>query len=449
MAKILLIEDDTSLRQIIAEVLRSSTHEVWAFDCAEKGIVAMREAEFDLVLTDLKLGKKTGIDFVREVREFNSLTPILLMTAYGTVDLAVSAIKLGAQDFFMKPFDLEFLEKTVSKYLDVGISVRRKSLSGEIVTKNPKMLELIRLVSKAIKLDTPILITGESGVGKEVLARYIHNHSRSNNPFVGVNCGSIPKNLIESEFFGYEAGAFTGATVAKEGFFEAANNGTLFLDEIGEMTPAAQVKLLRAVQEGENRRVGSTKAKPVNVRLISATNRDLEVEVSKGNFREDLFYRICVFSVRIPPLRDRKDDIPLLVDHFLTDFSNSVNFSSDDTSRAHLPKVQVTNEAMRDLYSYDWPGNIRELQNTIERAVILSDGVIDRQHLALNKQESNVEKAASTGLLELSQIAQKNTEVRAILEALTNSKGNKTKAAKDLGVSYKTLLTKIKEYELF
>ncbi len=314
------------------------------------------------------------------------------------------------------------------------------SSSSKIITVNKKFKEVLALAERVAPLSTPVLLIGESGSGKELLSRYIHEKGKTKQgPFVGVNCASVPKDLMESEFFGFEAGSFTGASTSREGFFESAHKGTLFLDEVGEMPLSLQVKLLRAIQEGEIRRLGGSAAIPLTVRIISATNRDLELDVEKKLFREDLFYRIGVFILKIPPLRERKEDIPLLAKHFCQSFAKE--------QKREVP--ELTEAAIKQLVKYTWHGNVRELENVIERALIFCDTVISPEHLQFTGSAGEESEAlCSRTLAEISQIAQQNAESAAILQALTLTAGNRVKAAQILDVSYKTLLNKIKLYKL-
>jgi two-component system, NtrC family, response regulator AtoC len=321
-----------------------------------------------------------------------------------------------------------------------GTSLRNNSSDKMIYTASKALKDLLLLADKVAPLQTPVLIIGESGSGKELLSRYIHaKGNTASGPFVGVNCGSVPRDLMESEFFGYEEGSFTGAGHSKEGLFESAHSGTLFLDEIGEMPSALQVKLLRAIQEGEIRRLGGTRSRAVSVRIISATNRDLEDEVEKKLFREDLFYRIGVFVLKIPPLRERKEDIPYLAKYFCETFCKA--------QKRAVP--EISQEAMNLLLKHHWPGNVRELENVIERALIFSGSVIQLEHLEFTgSQETNNQILCMKSLAEISQIAQQNAETSAILQALSMTGGNRVKAARILDVSYKTLLNKIRQYKL-
>lgn len=437
MARILVVEDNESLRGSLYDLLRRMKHDVLMASTAEEALEIIYLNTFDLLITDLVLPKQSGIDLISEVRNSCSQIPIVVMTAHASLDTAVDVLRLGAQDFLTKPFSPECLAKVIERQLS-----QRDSLTVNdeqcVITKNPKMKEILNIAKKLGPLPTSVLIHGESGSGKEVLAKYIHyTGSRKKAPFIGINCASIPKNLMESEFFGYEPGAFTGATNSKEGLFEAAHNGTLFLDEVAEMPMSLQVKLLRAIQEGETRRLGGTKSKSVNVRVISATNKNLEKQIESMQFREDLFYRLGVFVIEIPPLRERREDISPLADFFAARYKDTLG----------LKEVSISKEAKQVLFSYSWPGNVRELENIIERALIFSNGNIEAEHVQVLDSQDQI----GVGELHLAQIAeaaQRNAETAAILQALLMHQGNKTKAAKTLGVSYKTLLTKIKDYNL-
>lgn len=335
---------------------------------------------------------------------------------------------------------MEHFEETFGNQGTVVRDAVSSRSSCEILTQNKQLCYILDLASKVASLNTPVLITGESGSGKDLLARFIHAQGRTENaPFIGVNCASVPKDLMESEFFGYEAGSFTGAHTSRVGLFESAHQGTLFLDEIGDMPVSLQVKLLRAIQEGEIRRLGSSKSIPLNVRIISATNRDLEEDVEKNIFREDLYYRIGVFVLQIPPLRDRKEDIPLLAKHFCEVLSRA--------QKRDVPRI--TNEALHSMAGYSWPGNVRELENVIERALVFSHDEITADSLQFTASQVSPEMSfLQRPLAEIAQIAQQNAETSAIIQALTLTGGNRVKAASLLEVSYKTLLNKIRLYEL-
>lgn len=445
MEKILLVEDDSSLRDVLTTVLENDGFAVTAQPDAESAISCLRKDTYSVVLSDFKLPEKNGIDLLREVREFSKNLPFIIMTAYGTIDIATTAMKLGANDFIAKPFEPEDLSRMLNdvihhrRILDRtnGTRTRReRSFLGE----DPAILKLLHQAKKVARVDTSVLILGESGTGKELVARYIHEHSpRSDKPFVAVNCAAMPAELLESEFFGHESGAFTGATQTRKGVFEVAAEGTVFLDEVGDMAPHLQVKLLRALQEKEIKRVGGNQTIKVAPRIIAATNHSIDDSIKKGNVREDFYFRIAVVTFTIPPLRDRSSDIDLLANHYLSYFCQSIG-------RETL-KIDAAARAL--LHQHTWPGNARELENVIERAVIMADTAIRPEHLGITLESTieSVEDSTMT-LMQISQIAARKAETEVISRTLKRTGGNKLRAAKILGVSYKTLLNKIKEYEL-
>lgn len=416
----------------------------------QEGIRRFREEKVGLVLTDLKLPKGDGLAVLSAVKEDDPLIPVIIMTAYGTIDVAVKAIKEGAYDFITKPFDTDHLLHLIKRALhNQRLIAENKLLKEElssqrgmptIIGKSEKILEVARNVQKVAQTKTTVLLLGESGTGKELFARAIHYLShRREFPFVPINCAAIPKELLESELFGYEKGAFTGAETRKLGRIELADKGTIFLDEIGEMDMGLQSKIMRVLQEGEIERIGGIKTIKVDVRIIAATNKDLERAVSEGRFREDLYYRLNVFPITIPPLRERIEDIPLLVDYFIRKYSAELK----------IPGKRISQEAMDLLLRYKWKGNVRELENTIERAMILCDGnIIGPEHIALqSRYVDELEMLPLNGTLEDTvKEALRIAETKRIKKALIEAKGNKSRAAGILDISYKTLLTKIKEY---
>ncbi|GAB5047148.1 sigma-54-dependent transcriptional regulator [Thermodesulfovibrio sp. TK110] len=377
-------------------------------------------SDFSLIITDVKMPRMNGIEFLAEIRKRGIFTPVIVITGYGSVEDAVKAMKLGAVDYIMKPFSMDSLKSLVFRLIPE---------EDEIVAESPQMRRLLEIAREIAKTDITVLLTGESGVGKEVIARYIHKHSpRANKPFVAINCAAITETLLEAELFGHEKGAFTGATERKPGKFELANKGTILLDEISEMAYRLQAKLLRVIQEKEVDRVGGTKPILVDVRIIATTNRDLWEEVKKGNFREDLFYRINVFPLRIPPLRERTEDIVPLAEFFVKRLSNkmSKNFT-------------ITEEMKKYLLSNSWQGNVRELENFIYRSAVLStDG-----QLRIPDDEVFFEEKKSVKIGKI-----KDIEKDLIIDALKKTQGNRTKAAKILGISVRTLRNKINEYGL-
>jgi DNA-binding NtrC family response regulator len=451
---VLLVEDKESMAQMLRETLAAEGYAtVIARDGAE-GIRQIGENRFDLVLSDLKLPKKDGLEVLRSSKAENPLTPVILMTAYGSVDVAVAAIKEGAFDFITKPFDTDHLLLLIRRALETqklcaeNILLRDELASKfgapRIIGKSAGIVEVAQQVQKVAQAKTTVLLLGESGTGKELFARAIHNLSpRSEYPFVPINCAAIPRELLESELFGHEKGAFTGADARKIGKFELADKGTIFLDEIAEMDLSLQAKLLRAIQEGEIERVGGLKSVKIDVRIVAASNKDIEKAIEEKLFREDLFYRLNVFPVTIPPLRERKDDIPLLVEFFIQKYCKEVKSAPKNMSK----------DALDALINYPWKGNVRELENCIERAVILCDGeTITTDHITLNEKlvfESTFRNLPMDGPLdETAREATRIAETQRIIRALRETGGNKTRASELLRVSYKTLLTKIKDYNI-
>jgi len=452
METILVVEDKESMAAMLKETLEAEGYNVIPARDAAKGIKYLKDGKIDLVLTDLKLPDKNGIDVLKASREENHLTPVIVMTAFGSVEAAVSAMKEGAFDFITKPFDTDHLIILIKRALETQRLVTENILLKEevssrfglpgIIGKSRNIVAVAQIVQKVAATKTTVLILGESGTGKELFARAIHNlSSRKHYPFVPINCAAIPKALLESELFGHEKGSFTGADARKMGKFELADKGTIFLDEIGDMDLSIQAKLLRAIEEGEIERVGAITSITLDVRIVAASNKDIEKAVEEKKFREDLFYRLNVFPVRVPPLRERKEDIPLLVEYFINKYCNEMK----------TPLKSVSKEALDILMGYHWKGNVRELENTIERAVILCDAdVITPDHFVLSKEvvSDPVTAFSSTeGTLEsVAKEALRTAETKRISSALHETRGNKSKAAEILQVSYKTLLTKIKEY---
>ncbi len=452
METILVIEDKESMAEMLKETLESEGYSVFIAEDGEKGIKLLRENRIDLVLTDLKVPIKDGIDVLKASKEENSMVPVIIMTAYGSVETAVEAMKLGAFDFITKPFDTDHLLMMIKRAIETQRLITENLLLKEefatklgiprIIGKSKSIINVAQIVQKVAPTKTTVLLIGESGTGKELFARAIHNLSpRKEYPFVPINCAAIPRDLLESELFGHEKGSFTSADTKKLGKFELADHGTIFLDEVGDMDLTLQSKLLRAIETGEIERVGAIKPVRVDVRIVAASNKDLEKAVEEKKFREDLFYRLNVFPIQIPPLRERKEDIPLLVDFFIKKYCQEIK----------TPVKEISKEALELLSNYYWKGNVRELENAIERAVILCEGdIITPEHFILDKytKTSPGEKPEMiSGTLEyVSKEATRKVETQRILDVLKQTKGNKTKAAEILQVSYKTLLTKIKEY---
>ncbi len=421
MKSVLIIDDEPDMGFALKEAMSRLGFNVHFYRNAANVLSSVNLSDFSLIITDVKMPKMDGLEFLAEIRKRGIFIPVIVITGFGKVEDAVRAMKLGAVDYIMKPFSMETLKSLVSRLI---------TEQDEIVAESKEMRRILEIVREIAKTDITVLLTGESGVGKEVIARYIHKHSlRSSQPFVAINCAAITETLLEAELFGYEKGAFTGATERKPGKFELANKGTILLDEISEMAYRLQAKLLRVIQEKEVDKVGGTKPVAIDVRIIATTNKDLAEEVKKGNFREDLFYRINVFPIRIPPLRERIDDIIPLAEFFLKRLSNkmSKNFT-------------ITEDMKKYLLKRPWHGNVRELENFIYRSAVLSqDGILRLQEEELDLFEE--EKPIKAGTL-------KDAERELIVDALKKTKGNRTKAAKILGISVRTLRNKINEYGL-
>lgn len=454
MATILIIEDKESMLEMLKQTLEAEGYEVITSKDGAEGIKNISNEKVDLILTDLKLPKKDGFDVLKAARDENPLLPVIVMTAYGTIETAVKAVKQGAYDFITKPFDTEHLLLLIKRAIHANRLATENILLKEefsdrfglpkIIGKSSQMQEITAKIQKVAPTNATVLIYGESGTGKELFARAIHFLSRRKDaPFWAINSAAIPRELLESELFGYERGAFTGADARKLGKLELADKGTVFLDEIGDMDLALQAKLLRVIQEQTIERVGGTRPIKIDVRVVAATNKDIEKAVHNGTFREDLFYRLNVFPIRIPPLRERKDDIPALAMHFLHKYSAEVRKGP----------ITISDEAMDILLKLPWRGNVRELENVIERAVIYADGgVIRPEDLGIN--EANIIDALAEHvpmdgpLHSVAEAAIRVAESRRIRQVLKQTGGNKSRAAEILQVSYKTLLTKIKDYRL-
>lgn len=448
---VLVVEDKLSMARMLKSTLEGEGYKAVTAGSAEDGLKAVDSGRVDIVLTDMKLPGMSGLDMLRRLREHRPLIPVIMMTAFGTIELAVEAVKAGAYDFLTKPFDTSHMLVLVEKALEAGRIASENLLLKEefaesfgaprIAGVSRALMDTVNLVKKGAPTKATMLLTGESGTGKELFARAIHHLSpRAAGPFVPINCAAIPKDLLESELFGHEKGAFTGAEARRIGKFELADKGTIFLDEVGELDMSLQAKLLRVLQGEQFERVGGSSPITVDVRVVAASNRDLLQAANDGLFREDLYYRLNVFPVRIPPLRERREDIPVLASGFASKFSLELN----------KPVPEIAGSAMDALIAHQWKGNVRELENCIERAVILADaGVIGLEHLGLPVQTAGPEAGRSGEALPLHEVggrASSLAEARAIRAALESSGGNKTKAAEALGVSYKTLLTKIKDY---
>ncbi len=445
MDLILVIEDNTSLRDVLCQVLARDGFSVLDAETAEVAHSILSSHAVSCVLCDFRLPGADGIELLKIVRELHPNLPFVIMTAFGSVDIAVEAMKSGATDFISKPFEPSSLAPMLREVIQHDrilnrASFTRKEMTHDILTRSPKMQRILAQAHQVAKVDTSVLLLGESGTGKEVLAHYIHEHSpRREKPFIALNCGAIPAELLESEFFGHEAGAFTGATQMRQGVLEVASEGTVFLDEVGEMPPLLQVKLLRALQEHEIRRVGGNTTIKVAPRIVAATNRSMQEALESGEIREDFYFRLAVVTFALPPLRDRVEDIRPLMEHFIDHFR----------SKMGREDLEISELAADILESYSWPGNIRELENVIERAVLLADDEIRPEHLGIQLQlDLKALEEATRTLPEIAARAVQLAEVEAISRALKITKGNKSKAAQFLGVSYKTLLHKVREYKL-
>jgi len=449
--RVLIVDDDAGLRESLELVLAAEGYEVATAADAEAAVRRAEEAPTDVVLCDLRMPGMDGLELLPHLARRLPGATLILMSAYGSAELAIEAMRRGAYDYLAKPFQpgealLALRKARERERLRRANQLLRREMErtlGErpIVAASPAMIEVLELLERAAEFKTTVLLTGESGTGKEVLARAIHAQSgRRDEAFVGVNCGAIPENLLESELFGHARGAFTGADRARRGLFVEADGGTLFLDEIGELPPALQVKLLRALQEEEVRPVGESKPRRVDVRVLAATARDLEADVAEGRFRQDLFYRLNVVRVRVPPLRERREDIPLLVDHFLAHFRDTLG----------RPVRGMSDEALDTLVAYPWPGNVRELENVIERAMILASGDrITLRELPANVVSDAATSAPAPGAADFTlRRARRAAEVEAIRRALAATDGNRTHAARLLEISHRALLYKIKEYGL-
>lgn len=442
METILVVDDEKNYLLVLKELLIEEGYEVAIAQSAAEALKIFQETELDLVITDMKMPGMSGMELLEVLKEKDFHLPVIMMTAFGTVEKAVEAMKKGAYDYILKPFDNEVLKKTVAKGLAMGQVIKaNRLLSGELKEKfGPTDLigsslpirQVRELISKVAGTKATVLISGESGTGKELVARAIHfNSPRKDKPLVSVNCSALAETLLESELFGHEKGSFTGATAQRKGRFETADGGTLFLDEVGEMSPSVQVSLLRVLQNREFERVGGNKTIKVDVRVITATNKDLSKEIAIGHFREDLYYRLNVVHIEVPPLRDRKEDLPLLVRYFLERFAKEMN-------KKEVPSLAP--EAMGALLAYDWPGNIRELENMLERAVILSSRPIiyleDLPFTSIIPPGAKLDE-----VLEL-------IEKKMITQALTLAGNVQAHAAELLGITRQSLFSKMKKFAL-
>jgi len=451
MSTILVIDDKDSMREMLTASLTSEGYDVEVAGSGDVGIAKSKEKHFDVILTDLKMPDISGMEVLTQVKEHDPDTAVIVMTAYGTIETAVEAMKRGAFDFLQKPFDVDHLQMLVVRALENQRLVAENLLLREelaqslgfaqIIGASEKMVEVSRLVQKVSPSDTAVLLTGESGTGKELFARAIHSLSgRKNKPYITINCAAIPGELLENELFGSEKGAFTSSHARKMGKFEIADGGTVFLDEIGDLEFSLQAKLLRVLQDHSFERLGGNKPIEVDVRVIAATNQNLQEAIGKQRFREDLFYRLSVFPIHVPPLRERHDDIMPLANYFVEKYSRRMKKGEKSLSR----------EAIVILERYHWPGNVRELENTIERSIILAEGKkIKPEHLAIRLPSSeDIRLREGAGLREVGQYAQAQAERGMIVRVLGQTRGNKRKTAEILKIDYTTLFEKIKKYAI-
>ena len=433
--RILVVDDEKNLRRVLANELSAEGFEVNEADTGVKAMDLLENDDYDVMVLDLNLPGLNGMEVLKKIRLLDLPTEVVILTAHATVPAAIEAMKLGAYDFLTKPFDIEVLKvvaqkagekkKLLSENIHLKTQIRRQSETDGFITRNPRMVEILESVKKVALADFPVLISGESGVGKELVAKAIHNGREQNGgPFIPINCGAIPENMMESELFGHEKGAFTGAFERKPGLLEIAHTGSLFLDEIGELPASLQRKLLRVIETGSFFRVGGTKEVKVNVRFISATNKDLKQEVEKSNFRSDLYFRISTFVIQIPPLRERKEDIPPLLEYTLR---KTPSFKTKKFSP----------EAIKILSEYSWPGNVRELQNVIHRTLLLTkEDVIEPDDLP-----GDLLGERKTHALRLEDVERDH-----ILDILKKAGGQRRKAAEILDVDPKTLYRKLQDY---
>ncbi|MDY7031850.1 MAG: sigma-54 dependent transcriptional regulator [Thermodesulfobacteriota bacterium] len=449
--QILIIDDEENMRHMLSTLLGKEGFNIVTASSGKEGMKCLEKADFDVILCDVRMPEMDGLAFLKELQGKKTESPVIMMSGYGTIDTAIEAMKLGAYDYISKPFKPDEIILTLKKAEErerlrrenifLKSEIRKEYSFGNIIAKSPGMRVIFDTIKKISGYKTTVLLTGESGTGKELIARAIHyNSTRSEKPFVAVNCGAIPENLLESELFGHVKGAFTDAHKDKKGLFEETDGGTLFLDEISELPFQLQVKLLRILQEEEVRRLGDNKSIKVDVRIIAATLKNLSQEVEKGDFRADLFYRLNVLPIDIPPLRERKEDIPLLVDHFIQKYNGKLGTNIQG----------ITKDALNELLKCDWSGNVRELENTLERAMVLGES--DRiENVDVPPKIGEAEEFAGVSIPHDELSIKKTSQVierHLITKALKKTAGNRTQAAKLLEISHRALLYKIKEYAI-
>jgi DNA-binding NtrC family response regulator len=445
--KILIADDEKNMIWALKKALKSEEYSVITALNGREAIEQVENQSPDLVLLDLKMPEMDGLEALKRIKEISPTISILMITAHGTMESAIEAMKMGALDYISKPFDIEELKIQIRKALDISnmkeeldfLREELKDQTGNIIIGNSEeMQKVLRLVGRVAQSNATVLITGESGTGKELIANAVHfNSNRKEKPYIKVNCGALPENLLESELFGYEKGAFTGATSRKLGRFDRADGGSIFLDEVGELTLPMQVKLLRVLQEKEFERVGGVESIKVDIRVIAATNRDLKKMLEEGTLREDLYYRLNVIPIEIPPLRERREDIPILIHHFFKKFSKETGKEA----------ITISQESMEKLMEYEWKGNIRELENVVERLVILMNGSNIEVNDLPKEIIFNIERG-SDFILPHEGVNLEEVEKNLIIQALRMSNGNQTHAAKLLGISRHTLIYRVEKYNL-
>ena len=451
--KILIVDDDQTMRRSLVNWFESESHHVYSAASGEEAIKKIKDSSYDIIITELKMPDIDGLEVLRYTKRLDSDTEVIIITAYGTVETAVNAMKEGAYDYIVKPFSPEEIDHIVKKIIEHQSLIRENIILREqlyerhrfenIIGKSNKMQDIYALIENIAQSNITVLIQGESGTGKEMIARAIHNASlRRDDPFITVSCGAIPETILESELFGHEKGAFTGAIARKEGRFEMADKGTLFMDEIAEMSLKSQVDLLRVLQEKEFRRVGGIEVIKVDVRIIAATNKDLDKEVERGRFREDLYYRLHVVPINLPPLRERHEDIPLLVRHFLEKYNTQYNRKIKEVSPS----------TFNILLQYDWPGNVRQLEHVIEHTILMTKGEIIQARNLPEKLQKKSKVKTDDALLERENLNFKENvekfKKQSIIKALQSAQGVKKEAARILGISPRNLSYFIRKYEI-